>query len=115
MNLDIERIRHPEPHGRGYAEYEQIIRQTMQGGQDFRVEAGKRKEFRISPGSCAVVYVVTGNVRFEGDDTAAAEGDIVWFKPVPEGSEPGVLGVEADTPCHAVFSCAPAKGRAAAR
>src|SRR2546421_2841715 len=100
MNLFIDRIEHPRPHGGGFAAIEQELRQALNAGVEFDVEAGKRREFAVPAGSPAAVYVLEGSVRFEGDDTAAMAGDVVWFKPAPERA---LVGVQADTPTRAVL------------
>ena len=86
MNLDIEAIEHLDQRGAGYAEHEQRLRRAYSAGREFRIEAGKRAEFTIAAGERAVVFVLEGAVRFEGDDTAAGEGDTIWFKPAPRWS-----------------------------
>ena len=106
MNLDIEIIQHRDNRGAGYAEHEQRLRRAYCAGREFRIEAGKRAEFTIAAGERAVVFVLEGAVRFEGDDTAAGEGDTIWFKPAPSG-EPAVLGVEADLPARGILVSAP--------
>jgi redox-sensitive bicupin YhaK (pirin superfamily) len=94
----IERIRHPDPDGAGYARLEQDIREARaQGGVEFAIEAGKRAEIRVPPGERPVVHILEGSVRFEGDDTSAAAGDVVWFC---AAHERGVLGIQADAPAR---------------
>jgi redox-sensitive bicupin YhaK (pirin superfamily) len=95
MNLFIDSIHHAADE-MGKADDEQRIREAMATGHEIRIEAGKRAEFRVPPGSRPVVHVLEGAVRFEGDDTSAMAGDSVWFKPVPAGGEEGVIGIEAD-------------------
>jgi hypothetical protein len=95
MNLFIDSIHHGADQ-MGKADDEQRIREAMASGKEIRIEAGKRAEFRVPPGSLPVVHVLEGAVRFEGDDTSALAGDSVWFKPVPPGGEEGVIGIEAD-------------------
>jgi quercetin dioxygenase-like cupin family protein len=96
----IERIRHPDPAGAGYAQQEQDIRAARaQGGIEFAIEPGKRAEIRVPPGERPVVHVLEGAVRFEGDDTAATAGDVVWFC---AATERGILGIQADVPARGV-------------
>ena len=95
MNLFIDSIRRGSD-AMGKADDEQRAREAMAGGKEIRIEAGKRAEFRMPPGSRPVVHVLEGAVRFESDDSSAMAGDSVWFKPVPEGGEEGVIGIEAD-------------------
>jgi hypothetical protein len=99
----------------GKADDEQRIREALAGGREIRVEAGKRAEYRVPPGSRPVVHVLEGSVRFEGDDTPAAAGDSVWFKPVPEGGEEGVIGIEADAAFVGFLGQRPPAGGAAGR
>ena len=106
MNLDIESIEHLDQRGAGYAEREQRLRRAYSLGREFRIAAGKRAEFPIAPGDRAVVFLLEGAARFEGDDTAAGEGDTIWFKPAPPG-EPAMLGVEADLPVRGILVSAP--------
>ena len=100
MNLFIERIRHPEPQGAGFTANEQELRTAMGAGQEFMVEAGKRTEFEVPPGSKPVVYLLEGSVRFEGDDTSAMAGDVVWFR---AANEKATVGIEADARARGVF------------
>ena len=90
----------------GYADEEQRLRQAQAAGREFRIDAGKRAEFMIDPGQRAIVHILEGSVRFEGDDTAALAGDTVWFKPAAN-DEIGFVGVEADTPVRGILIAAP--------
>jgi redox-sensitive bicupin YhaK (pirin superfamily) len=108
MNLDIESIEHLQTDGTGFARHEQRLRQAYTAGREFRIEAGRRAEFTIGPGERAVVFLLEGSVRFEGDDTAAGEGDTVWFKPAPR-EEAALLGVEADRPARGILVASPPK------
>ena len=105
-NLFIESIQHAGGEGRGYAEREQRLREARGAGREFRIEAGKRAEFPIHPGERAIVFILEGSARFEGDDTEAGPGDTVCFKPAP-ASQPATLGVEADTPVRGILLAAP--------
>lgn len=107
-NLDIERIRHPEPHGAGFPQFEAEYRRALHHGREIRIEAGKRAEYDIPPGSRATLYVMEGAVRFEGDDTPAGQGDIVWFAQAPADAGAVRLGVEADAPFLGVLVTAAA-------
>ena len=99
INVDVERIRHPEPHGAGFEQLESQYRRVLQAGREIRIDAGKRAEYPVGPGERAVLYVTQGGVRIEGDDTPAGPGDIVWFKAPPaQDDEDAMLGLEADTP-----------------
>ena len=111
MNLFIDSI-HRGADALGKADDEQRIREAMAGGREIRIEAGKRAEFRMPPGSRPVVHVLEGTVRFEGDDTSAIAGDSVWFGPVPEGGEAGVIGIEADAPFVGLIASRPRDGQA---
>ena len=104
-NLFVDSIHRPGGDGSGYAQEEQRLRAALPAGCEFRIEPGKRAEFRIEPGQCATVHVLEGSVRFEGDDTPALAGDIVRFKPAPEG-DGAVLGVQADTVVRGVLVAA---------
>ena len=96
----VERIRHPDPAGAGYAQQEQDIRAARaRGGIEFAIERGKRAEIRVPPGERPVVHVLEGAVRFEGDDTAASAGDVVWFS---AAMERGILGIQADVAARAL-------------
>lgn len=106
-NLDIERIRRPEPHGAGFPQFEAQYRRALHHGREIRIEAGKRAEYEIPAGDRAIVYVMEGNVRFEGDDTAAAGGDVVWFKPAPAGDGRAMVGIEADIDFRGVLVTGP--------
>ena|SRR5688500_11206146 len=103
INVDIERIRRPEPRGGGYEQFEAQYRQALHEGREIQIDAGKRAEFEIPAGDRAVLYVIEGAGRLEGDDTPATQGDIVWFKPAPVDDEAAMLGVEADTPFRGVL------------
>lgn len=106
MSLFVESIQHASGDGSGYADQEQRLRAARAAGCEFAIDAGKRAEFTIDPGDRAVVYILEGSVRFEGDDTAALAGDTVCFKPAP-GGEAATLGVEADTPVRGILVAAP--------
>ena len=106
-NLFIESIHHAGGRGKGYAEQEARLRQAREAGRAFRIDAGKRAEFSIDPGERAIVFILEGRARFEGDDTAALAGDTVCFRPAPR-EEGGTLGVEADSPVHGILVAAPA-------
>ena len=95
--LFIERVAHNEPRGGGYEQFEQMYRQALADGREVRIDAGKRAEFGVRAGERAVVYVMEGSVRFEGDDTAAGPGDVVVFRRAGEG-EGATVGIEADVP-----------------
>jgi quercetin dioxygenase-like cupin family protein len=102
MIVFIERIEHQHSgNGAGYAGREQHLREAQAGGKEVRIEAGKRAEFHVPAGARAVVHVLEGSVRFEGDDTQAVAGDVVWFKPAAQGG-PSLLGIEADTAARAL-------------
>ena len=102
----VDRIVRPEPNGSGYEQMEQRYREALAGAREVRIEAGKRAEFDVPRGERAVVYVMEGTVRFEGDDTAAGAGDLVY---VQAADEPGAkLGVEADMPFRGAVSIGPA-------
>lgn len=73
---------------------------------DVRLEAGRRAEMAMPPGRAACLQVLEGSVRIEGDDTAALEGDVVWFKAPRTDGEPVLLGLEADTPFRGVVAAA---------
>ena len=105
-DLFIESIHHAGGQGRGYAEREQRLREARGAGREFRIDAGKRAEFPIHPGERAIVFILEGSARFEGDDTEAGPGDTVCFKPAP-ASRPATLGVEADTPVRGILVAAP--------
>ena len=92
----VDRIVRPQPNGSGYQPLEQAYREVLAEGREVRIDAGKRAEFKVPNGARAVVYVIEGAVRFEGDDTAAGPGEIVWFKPA--GDPDAMLGVQADMP-----------------
>ena len=69
----------------------------MAGGREVRIDAGKRAEFDVPAGERAVVYVMEGAVRFEGDDTGAGPGDVVVFRRAQPG-EGAKVAIEADMP-----------------
>jgi redox-sensitive bicupin YhaK (pirin superfamily) len=92
----VDRMLRPEPNGAGYEQLEQRYREVLGAGREVRLEAGKRAEFDVPQGQQAVVYVIEGAVRFEGDDTGAAAGTVVYFKPA--GDPDAKLGLEADMP-----------------
>lgn len=95
--LFIERVAHNEPRGGGYEQFEQMYRRALADGREVRIEAGKRAEYEVPPGQRAVVYVMEGSVRFEGDDTGAGPGDVVIFKAAEPG-EGARVAMEADMP-----------------
>ena len=90
INVYVERISHNQPRG------------AVPQGREIRIEAGKRAEYPVAAGQQAVLYVIEGSVRLEGDDTAAGEGDTVYFKPPAPGDE-AMVGVEADMPFRGVL------------
>ena len=104
--LFVDRIVRPEPHGTGYEQFEQRYREAMRDGREVRVAAGRRAEYDVPAGSGAVVYVVEGAVRFEGDDTQAGPGDIVWFRAADRDG--AVLGIEADAAFRGFLVTGPA-------
>lgn len=110
MILFVDRIRHGEPRGQGFAAQEQEIREALNAGVEFAVEAGKRAEFEVPPGAHPVVYVLEGSVRFEGDDTAAFAGDVIWFR---KANEAGLVAVQADAPARGVLVHEAGRTRAA--
>jgi redox-sensitive bicupin YhaK (pirin superfamily) len=95
--LFVERVARNDPHGGGYEQYEQQYRHALGEGREVRIEAGRRAEFDVAAGERAVVYVMEGGVRFEGDDTAAGPGDVVVFRRA-EAGEDAKVAMEADTP-----------------
>ena len=114
MNVFIESIEHQGHEAIDDAEHAQRMAQAYTAGCEFCIEAGKRAEFTVEPGACAVVYLLEGAVRFEGDDTPAGEGDTVWFKPAPQ-DETALLGIQADRPARGILVARPVpQGGAAA-
>lgn len=101
--LFVDRVTRPEPHGAGFAQFEGEYRKALERGTEIRIDAGKRGEYPVAPGEGAVLYVLQGAVRFEGDDTPAGEGDTVWFKPAAAGENAARLGIEADMPFRGVL------------
>jgi redox-sensitive bicupin YhaK (pirin superfamily) len=101
-SLFIERIAHNEPHGGGYEQFEQMYRKALACGREVRIEAGRRAEYDVPPGERAIVYVMEGSVRFEGDDTEAGPGDVVIFKTAAAG-ERAKVAMEADLPFTGVL------------
>ena len=99
--LFIERVAHNEPHGGGYEQFEQMYRKALACGRELRIDAGKRAEFSVAAGERAVVYVMEGSVRFEGDDTEAGPGDVVIFQPA--GARDAKVGMQADMPFAGVL------------
>lgn len=87
INVYVERISHNQP--------------ALQG-REISIEAGKRAEYPVPAGRQAVLHVIEGSVRLEGDDTAASEGDTVYFKPPAPGDQ-AMVGVEADLPFRGVL------------
>lgn len=92
--LFIERVAHNEPHGGGYEQFEQMYRKALACGEEVRIEAGRRAEYGVPAGHRAIVYVMEGSVRFEGDDTEAGPGDVVIFRPAADGD--AMVAMEAD-------------------
>jgi redox-sensitive bicupin YhaK (pirin superfamily) len=74
---------------------------------DVRVAGEKRVEIPVPAGHRAFLYVLSGSGRIEGDDTAVKDEDVVWFKALPPGGAPAVLGLEADIDLRALFFAAP--------
>ena len=72
---------------------------------DARVEGEKRVEVEVPAGYRAFLYVLSGRGRLEGDDTAFAEEDVVWFKPA---HAPRLIGLEADIDVRALLFGGPA-------
>lgn len=105
MNLFIESIEHRDGGALDDAEHARRMTQAYTAGREFSIEAGKRAEFEVEPGARAVVYLLEGAVRFEGDDTPAGEGDTVWFKPAQQ--EPAQIGIQADRPARGILVAGP--------
>ena len=93
----VDRIVRPQPNGSGYQPLEQAYREVLAEGREVRIEAGKRAEYKVPNGARAVVYVMEGAVRFEGDDTGAGPGDVVVFRRAQPG-EGAKVAIEADMP-----------------
>ena len=74
---------------------------------EVRLKGEKRVELEVPPGYRAFLYVLSGSGRIEGDDTAVKDEDVVWFKPVPAGSAPAILGLEADIDLRALLFAGP--------
>jgi len=80
---------------------------------DVSIAGEKRVELEVATGGRALLYVLSGGGRLEGDDTAIGEDDVVWFKPA-DGSDCRVIGIEADTALRAlVFAPRPSPGASA--
>jgi len=109
MNVFIESIEHPGREALDDAEHARRMAHAYTAGHEFRIEAGKRAEFTVEPGESAVVYLLEGAVRFEGDDTPAGEGDTVWFRPAPR-DEAALLGIQADRPTRGILVAGPHPG-----
>ena len=73
---------------------------------DVRVEGEKRVELEVPAGHRAFLYVLSGYGRLEGDDTAIAGDDVVWFKPARAGA-PQLIGLEADVALRALLFAGP--------
>lgn len=91
-----ERIVRPTPNGSGYEQLEQRYREVLCRGREIRIDAGKRAEYDVPAGQQAIVYVMEGSVRFEGDDTQAGPGEVVYFRIAQEPESK--VGLEADLP-----------------
>ena len=100
--LFIERVKHSKPQGAGYEQFEQMYRRALADGREVRIEAGKRAEYDVPAGKRAVMYVLEGSVRFEGDDTGAGPGDVVIFA-LAEPGEGAKVAMEADSPFTGVL------------
>ena len=100
--LFVERVTHPEPHGTGYEQFEQMYRRVLAAGSEISIDAGKRAEYEVPRGERAVLYVMEGSVRFESDDTEAGPGDVVELRAAPFEGRP-VLGLQADLPFRGVL------------
>jgi redox-sensitive bicupin YhaK (pirin superfamily) len=109
MNLFIDSIEHRGGEALDDAEHARRMTHAYTAGREFTIEAGKRAEFKVEPGEHAVVYLLEGAVRFEGDDTPAGEGDTVRFKPAPDG-EIALLGIQADRPARGILVAGAHKG-----
>lgn len=109
MNLFIESIEHRDGEAPADAEHAQRMTQAYTAGREFTIEAGKRAEFEVEPGARAVVYLLEGAVRFEGDDTPAGEGDTVRFRPAPP-DESALLGIQADRAARGILVAGRHKG-----
>lgn len=109
MNLFIESIEHRDGAALDDAEHARRMTQAYTAGREFTIEAGRRAEFEVEPGERAVVYLLEGAVRFEGDDTPAGEGDTVWFRPAPL-DESALLGIQADRAARGILVAGRHKG-----
>jgi redox-sensitive bicupin YhaK (pirin superfamily) len=74
---------------------------------DVSARANREVPMEILPGYRAFMYVLTGSGRIMPEDVAVKEEDVVWFKPVPRGSDPGTFTVHADTEFRALVFAGP--------
>ena len=89
------------------------LRQLGERLHEVSVASEKRVELEVAAGDQALLYVLSGGGRLEGDDTAIGQDDVVWFKPALAGARQ-MIGIEADTPLRALlFAAGPSAGAAA--
>jgi redox-sensitive bicupin YhaK (pirin superfamily) len=74
---------------------------------DVSARPGQDVPIEILPGYRAFMYVLTGSGRVLPEDVAVKEEDVVWFKPVPEGGDPGRFSIHTDTDFRAPVFAAP--------
>ena len=71
---------------------------------DARVAGERRVELEVPAGYRAFLYVLSGHGRLEGDDTAIAQEEVVWFKPARTAR---TIGLEADIDLRALLFAGP--------
>jgi hypothetical protein len=74
---------------------------------DVSARPGQEVPMEVLPGYRAFMYVLTGSGRILPEDVAVKEEDVVWFKPVPEGGDPGRFSIHTDTELRALAFAAP--------
>jgi redox-sensitive bicupin YhaK (pirin superfamily) len=74
---------------------------------DVSARPGQDVPIEILPGYRAFMYVLTGSGRVLPEDVAVKEEDVVWFKPVPQGGDPGRFSIHTDTDFRAPVFAAP--------
>jgi redox-sensitive bicupin YhaK (pirin superfamily) len=74
---------------------------------DVSARANREIPIEILPGYRAFLYALTGSGRILPEDVAVKEEDVVWFKPVPQGGDPGRFSVRTDTGFRALVFAGP--------
>jgi redox-sensitive bicupin YhaK (pirin superfamily) len=74
---------------------------------DVTAQPSREIPIEVLPGYRPFMYVLTGSGRVMPEDVAVKEEDVVWFKPVPPGDDPGRFTIHTDTAFRALVLAGP--------